>query len=141
MSANSQAAFSRQTLNLHVVDRQPPGLSFTYSGDEDIAPKQIASRYAGTTFRHYLAGKMMQILVWDGESHMCLGVCDVELRSTLRRGKSAISFSDSVSIFNTRVCQRLITNEVADCKANLIHNQHRKAPVKVTHQAESDHCI
>ncbi|TPX47147.1 hypothetical protein SeLEV6574_g02814 [Synchytrium endobioticum] len=85
-----------------------PGVSFTYSGD-DVSPKQLASRYAATTFRHYMASKVLQIFVWDGESHLCLGNCDVELKPALRRGKNAITFDDSVALVTMNPTQDLNT--------------------------------
>ncbi|TPX37068.1 hypothetical protein SmJEL517_g01115 [Synchytrium microbalum] len=97
--------------------RHAPGLSFTYSGDEETSPKQIASRYAATTFRHYLASKILQVFLWDADSHMCLGSCDIELKSVLRRGKNAIMFDDSVAIISSTQ-----TTEVADT-TNMLQNK------------------
>lgn len=74
------------------VDEAPPGLKLTYQVDLN------SDNVTDSEFTEYLNHNHLHVDVWDGDSLLYLGSSLVNLRSSLRQGKSGVAFEDDLDI-------------------------------------------
>jgi hypothetical protein len=109
-SAAEEAQVEAATINNNAFPNAPKAftLSLTKDGSSssflslriDIDPTVIAPGER-RNFAHYLSTRAMHIEVWDGESHIPVGVCAVQLAHLMRQQKKSVHIARSFDVVSS----------------------------------------